>query len=64
MADINVCMDMKDHATKTIKEFDNLHSSLNTRIILKNHYTGKVLLQTKNKLILPGSGIIAHKIFT
>ncbi len=54
---------MKDHATKTIKEFDNLHSSLNTRIILKNHYTGKVLLQTKNKLILPGSGIIAHKIF-
>lgn len=59
----NLHIDMIDHATKTIKEFDTLHSPLNTRIIFKNHYTGKVLLETRNKLILPGSGLIAHKIF-
>lgn len=55
-----------DHATKTVKdkeEIFNKSAGLNTRIIFKNHYTGKVLLETRNKLILPGSGLIAHKIF-
>jgi len=56
-------LNLIDHATKTIKDFDNLRSSLNTRIIFRNHATGKVLLETRNKLILPGSGLIAHKIF-
>ena len=59
----NLHIDMIDHATKVIKDFDTLHSHLNTRIIFKNHYTGKVLLEARNKLILPGSGLIAHKIF-
>ena len=35
----------------------------NTRVIFKNPYTGKVLYTARNKLILPGSGLIAHKIF-
>lgn len=59
-------MVLLDHATKTVKDkeiFNPLSAGLNTRVIFKNHYTGKVLLETRNKLILPGSGLIAHKIF-
>ena len=56
-----------DHGTKSIKDkeelFNRLSKGFNTRVLLKNHYTGKVLLETRNKLILPGSGLIAHKIF-
>jgi hypothetical protein len=55
-----------DHATKTVKDkeiFGKSSAGLNTRVIFKNHYTGKTLLETRNKLILPGSGLIAHKIF-
>lgn len=55
-----------DHATKNVKDketINRLSAGLNTRVIFKNHYTGKVLLETRNKLILPGSGLIAHKIF-
>lgn len=35
----------------------------NTRIIFTNPYTKKVLYTARNKLILPGSGLIAHKVF-
>ena len=56
-----------DHGTKSIKDkeelFNRLSKGFNTRVLLKNHYTGKVLLETRNKLIVPGSGLIAHKIF-
>ena len=59
-------MILSDHATKNVKDkeiFSQQSAGLNTRVIFKNHFTGKVLLETRNKLILPGSGLIAHKIF-
>lgn len=59
-------MILSDHATKSVKDkeiFSQQSAGLNTRVIFKNHFTGKVLLETRNKLILPGSGLIAHKIF-
>ncbi len=55
---------MNDSIKKSIREeMINPSNGLNTRIIFRNHYTGSVLFETKNKLILPGSGLIAHKIF-
>ena len=58
-------LDIKDTMTKGIKDktFNPFLNNWNTKIIFKNHYTGEVLLETRNKLILPGSGLIAHKIF-
>ena len=42
---------------------DNLHSGLKTRILFKNPETGEVIFEGHNKLILPGAGLIARKLF-